>query len=229
MTFVMKCFLFLVWLRIHCMEVFHYLADVLKNVPIFESNTMQPEQRTGAIYNDFDKENPFEGLSGEENWTMTLTQDATSDVEVISQEEVDKTILRQQLKYESQLFDEKSASATDSYVSKVKKILDTGNLYDAISEDHVGVYRERYRQKWLEPDSFYDAWLILNKKSREFFPEHKFKSYSKRPIIEESSTPNKKVKLLTKESEVEKDEGHVQTPTLSQPICSLQSVRMLYI
>ena len=50
---------FLEWLRKHCMKVFHYCAEVLKGVSVFESCSnedllkMLKDDGEGAVYNDF--------------------------------------------------------------------------------------------------------------------------------------------------------------------------------
>ncbi len=46
------------WLRMHCMECFHWAADQSKNVPIWELDQLtesdSAETDQGAIYNDYD-------------------------------------------------------------------------------------------------------------------------------------------------------------------------------
>ena len=54
--------LFVAWLRRNCMEVFHYVADVLKDTPLFDTESsasatapdITATQAGGSIYNDFD-------------------------------------------------------------------------------------------------------------------------------------------------------------------------------
>ena len=43
----------LAWLRLNCMEVFHYVAKRLESVPLFETE-VAPLGGNGAIYNDYD-------------------------------------------------------------------------------------------------------------------------------------------------------------------------------
>ena len=47
------------WLRLNCMSVFHYCAEILKETPLFEtckdSHILKPSSsKEGAIYNNFD-------------------------------------------------------------------------------------------------------------------------------------------------------------------------------
>ena len=44
------------WLRKNCMQVFNYVANALKDVPLFDSDTDDaiPAEDSGAVYNDFD-------------------------------------------------------------------------------------------------------------------------------------------------------------------------------
>ena len=48
------------WLRSNCMEVFHYCAERLKDIPLFttckDEDVFQQErkEKMGSIYNDFD-------------------------------------------------------------------------------------------------------------------------------------------------------------------------------
>jgi len=48
------------------MEIFHFVADQLKNTPLFESELLERAhndsvlERVGAIYNDYDQRSPFE-------------------------------------------------------------------------------------------------------------------------------------------------------------------------
>ena len=76
------------------MEVFHFVANELKNVPLFESEMMEngtEKANIGAIYNDFDRESPFVELE-----TPSIEPRSPEHVEesdVISQKELDKTLL----------------------------------------------------------------------------------------------------------------------------------------
>ena len=44
------------WLRLSCMEIFHYLANQLKGTPTFENGhrKIDKNKESGAIFNNFD-------------------------------------------------------------------------------------------------------------------------------------------------------------------------------
>lgn len=81
---------FLAWLRNNCMEVFHYCAEVLKEMPLFESCTNEElfrlkreELRTGAVFNDYDglvdqllADSDFESESAGESTSSETTSEA---------------------------------------------------------------------------------------------------------------------------------------------------------
>ena len=56
------------WLRLNCMEIFHYLPNQLKGVPIFENDhrKIDKNKESGAVFNDFDFQ-PDELLSSTYN------------------------------------------------------------------------------------------------------------------------------------------------------------------
>ena len=71
------------WLRINCMQIFHYLAEELKNTPLFETNQEEEEFTKGAIFNDFDS-TPL-GLLGtneEENIQFSQIEPEESDIDM---------------------------------------------------------------------------------------------------------------------------------------------------
>ena len=49
-------YFFLDWLRLNCMEVFHYVAEKLCVYPLFENGnkSIKINKERGAVYNDFD-------------------------------------------------------------------------------------------------------------------------------------------------------------------------------
>lgn len=94
-TFSSNC---LAWLRMYCMDVFHYVADQLKDTPLFEATTKNTTLNGfGAIFNDFDNPNPFDnathpGLSFSSQSTELSAANETLD-QIISLPEVDHAIL----------------------------------------------------------------------------------------------------------------------------------------
>ena len=59
------------WLRLNCMEIFHYLSNQLKGTPIFENDhrKIDKNKESGAAFNDFDFQ-PDELLSSTHNDTV---------------------------------------------------------------------------------------------------------------------------------------------------------------
>lgn len=77
------------------MDIFHYVADQLKDVSLFESNMMDKTQknsgRIGAIYNDFDKESPFQNTS-----PMSLEPTSSGSrfaTDLVNEEDIDHALL----------------------------------------------------------------------------------------------------------------------------------------
>ncbi|XP_066921716.1 uncharacterized protein [Clytia hemisphaerica] len=64
------------WLRRNCMEIFHWVAEQLHDMPLF-SIVQEIEERTGVIYNDFDSENPFKS-DVEEPLNYSFSQPSSS-------------------------------------------------------------------------------------------------------------------------------------------------------
>ena len=83
------------------MEIFHYLANQLKGIPIFESDLrkMDKNKESGAVFNDFDFQ-PDELLSSTHNNTVFgaisncgVRFDQNDVTFLISQESVDHAVL----------------------------------------------------------------------------------------------------------------------------------------
>lgn len=110
------------------MEIFHYVADQLKNTSLFESSVAEPtDSPTGAIYNDFDSACPF-GDSGGSTLEPTQTTASASTL-LVTQEDMDyalteadeeSNLFDEYTHFESENFDVSSLTADDSYHEKVK-------------------------------------------------------------------------------------------------------------
>lgn len=74
------------------MEVFHYVAHQLRDTPLFESKILREsnEERTGAFYNDFDQECPFQHDSTP---TIKPLESLTQTRPILSVEEIDHAII----------------------------------------------------------------------------------------------------------------------------------------
>jgi len=85
-------------MRLHCMEVFHYLANELRDTPIFENEYESTDCTVGSIYNDFDS-TPLSLLEDESDpfhyaqvSNDSFSQGTSSQVDEVLQEAVDDAI-----------------------------------------------------------------------------------------------------------------------------------------
>ena len=110
------------------MEIFHYVADQLKDTPLFESDMpelSEENDRTGAVYNDFDTETPFPDTPIS---TLEPSQECNEDNErpVLTRGEVDSALLYADenenafnIHIDSENFDTTSVTADKNYHEKV--------------------------------------------------------------------------------------------------------------
>uniref|UniRef100_A0A7M5X1I1 SF3 helicase domain-containing protein n=1 Tax=Clytia hemisphaerica TaxID=252671 RepID=A0A7M5X1I1_9CNID len=144
------------WLRMNCMEVFHYLADYLRDEPIFDAPShLQPNAvQTGAIYNDFDF-NPMSLMYRDEMDRFCLSQPPSAGTNAATNENVDdedeannddntalvqaldhaiiqadrnEGILYEDLQWETELFDNVSEVCDTDYIEKVITL--AANVHD---------------------------------------------------------------------------------------------------
>ena len=201
------------------MEVFHFLADTLKDTPLFESTIITTQERTGAIYNDFDKENPFGEDSSDDEEPLIITQETTGDIQPIcSQDDVDHALLEAErleglfsdsLTFHTELFDCTSETPDIDYLEKVNKLRETG-LSAIVNDEAEMMFAIRKRQQWKGPDSVYDAWLIEQGESRSWFPLQQFRELFG---IKESTPENaKRTASSGSDSEVEEQSRKRRKP-----------------
>jgi len=171
------------------MQVFHYVADQLKDVELFDSKTPEPTNDTGALYNDFD----CKALSLLDDTSEIFSFSQTSNVmvsdddnESITQEAVDYAILEEDkahgiyyehLQWESPLFDNYSEIRDPEYLRKVYLLAtdSEGSWKDiTISKEAISMFERRVRAGWEGVDSVFDAWLLRKGMERPFFDYHEF-------------------------------------------------------
>ena len=177
----------------NCMEVFHYVANALKNVPLFDSDTeaiRRDQSGGGAIYNDFDH-CPMELLQANDENMFCFSQ--TSNIETSEktsemsiQEAVDHAVMAEDeavgvqyehLAWESAYFDNFSDSCDQPYCEKVHKLVTNfEGCWDALNVTTATetMFERRLRTKWDMPDTVYDAWLIKCGFERPWFDTHLF-------------------------------------------------------
>jgi len=172
------------------MEVFHYVANQLENEPLFsESSYDVTSGRVGAIYNDVDYD-PVALLNGDDEAPFCFSQTSNiaearvttvADCSSRIREGVEHAILEADrseggayadLTFNSVNFDIESKQTTDLYMDKVYKIIsgDRETWEDlVITKKAIKVFRMRYNNEWKEPDSVYDAWLLVERLRRKEF------------------------------------------------------------
>jgi len=171
------------------MEIFHYLAVVLKDTPLFES-IKAPQRRptSGAIYNDVDF-----NIGNLLTFDMSFSQ--TTNVEENDSEDencfipagsVEKSILEaddvegalyQHLVFDTEYMDTTTRIARDEqYLEKVYAILtkDWPAIVSQMRPTTIEIYQMRHRNEWKGADSVYDAWLLSSKLRRRWFANCKF-------------------------------------------------------
>ena len=177
--FSTKILCFLDWLRTNCMEIFHYLAIELQNIPIFEHRKKEVnfETDSGAIFNDFDFQ-PDELLSSTTNVSVfgaisnaSVLFDNDDAESLIPQESVDHALVVadeeepfffQHLSFDHVDYDVTTRVPDDEYMQKVYNIA-TGSFKEfAITSKVLEIYGMRYRTEWEGPDTCYDACMALD-------------------------------------------------------------------
>ena len=170
------------------MKVIHYLAEVLKDTPLFD-NDMEEELEDGAVYNDFDCA-PMDTLmepEETENFSFSQFSPLKTSTPISSIEEAvdsavmdaDRTqgVLYDQLQWESPHFDNESETCDDGYCTKVFNLVTNfEGAWDeiVISENAEKMFHRRLRMKWSLPDSVFDAWLLRKGWKRGWFDIHNF-------------------------------------------------------
>ena len=187
-------------MRRNCMEIFHYVANEIKDMSNFECGE-EEMFTTGAVYNDFDS-NPSDILGGvtdeplfSQSTNLSSTHEDLSNDNLVPQKLVDCAVLEESLytdivysqsSIDCEEFDNFSNEPDASYLEKVYKIAtgceDSWKNLD-IADETFKVFEMRSRNDWAGPDSIYDAWLLSNQKRRSWFPFEKF--IAKYPHYEE--------------------------------------------
>ena len=198
------------------MEVFHYVALQLENMPICEyGDICNTPGCSGAIYI------PILILirrsycnSGAEE--MFFSQSTNSEIEVSLHEsvlvpqiaidhavlEADKTeaALYEYLSFDTELLDVKSKANDEEYMDKVYKLVafEWREINKFACGKALEIYEMRYRSKWAGPDSVYNAWIIKMKRKRKWIPYKRF--LTKYTRCEKVSTKRTRL-LLSEDSE----------------------------
>ena len=178
------------------MAVFHYVADVLKDVPLFDCESSAvataPDETTGAntehgsVYNDFDH-SPLDLLHRDQSifcfsQTTNMGREGVQGTEEEMTKPIDVTYVAKgtrdiRISCESTFFDNSSLECDEAYREKVYKLLT--NWDDSWEDLEISVlaeesFRRRLHLQCNNPDSVYDAWLLKNGFERDWFDYQTF-------------------------------------------------------
>jgi len=175
--------------------VFHYVAEQLKGVELFDSQA-KGKIETGSIFNEFDacpsdmlNEDLVEQFcfSQSSNNSATLTTATDGAVESVK-EAVDHAIMEEDravgvhaehLTWETPLFDSETDIGEMEYMKKVYKLATDSEIgldEITISKEAINMFERRLRTNWKGSDSVYDAWLLKKGLQRTSFDYHTFHS-----------------------------------------------------
>ena len=180
-------YFFLDWLRLNCMEVFHYMAEKLRVYCLFENGNkvMKINKERRAICNDFDFD--LTELLSEYISNITYSQTLVQDVsdafslnsdELVPQMPMDHAVLEADknntLAFDHPDYDISSSTPDKEYLNKVHRLAIGGYKDISCNEELFDVNEMRQRNNWEGADSVYDAWLPSNNTPRKWFPYNKF-------------------------------------------------------
>ena len=173
------------------MSVFHYLAEVLKDEPLFD-NKIEDSLETGAVYNDFDS-TPDSFMETKETESFSFSQSSpikkgpdASETLVTFTSAVDTAVmsadkahgvLYEELVWDSPNFDNVSETCNEEYCKKVHNLLTNHDgAWDSltITEKAEKMFERRMRTDWSLPDTVYDAWILRKGRERSWFDLHLF-------------------------------------------------------
>lgn len=159
------------------MEVFHWVANQLKDVPLFSSQLELESERVGAVYNDFDQDQPF-GPDDDLDLNFSFTQSENNTINdeerrIENQTEMMNTE-EHTVFFDLENFDCTSYYPDNLYRKKVYDLLTTEVHCVILTEDDLSLYNKRMETDWKGPDTVYDLWLIGQCKERTWFPLKQF-------------------------------------------------------
>ena len=178
----------------NCMEIFHYVSDQLKEIPLFEATSNLCQQKDGAIYNDFDNPTPFGdqvdhmlSFSSQNMDLLPVSESSTrmNDGSLVTRTEVEHAIMEsdrmegnwnKDMVFNTDAF-QYGGEIDENYMSDVYTLLTTErNVLDELSERALEIFQIRRRNNWAIGDSVYDAWLLSCGYERPCFNKDQFLS-----------------------------------------------------
>ena len=159
------------------MDVFHYVAERLNGVALFEDvqdNSIPPG---GSILNDFDR-NPNDTdiwRKSEESNAAKCTEEIISINDLIPERLIEEMFLAAdeadtaRWHYDHPLFDAEGDVNSFPYQYKVFKLVTIGMFRITLNIEDQKRYEVRYKYNWQKPDTFYEAHLLTSERRREAF------------------------------------------------------------
>jgi len=166
------------------MDVFHYVADQLKDESLFDSPPLQSFNSSGSIYNDFDRSSVDLLETSSQllfcySQTTNFDDNQDSDDDTILQEAVDHAIMQEDrnngvynpVVWDTPLFDNFGSVNAIEYMSKVNELATNHDVWDDLTftKDCIDMFERRERTNWEGPDTVYDAWLLRKGSERPTF------------------------------------------------------------
>jgi len=132
---------------------------------------------------------------------LNLTNEvANQNLDVVPPEDLDYAIASRPQTYKTSLADLDSEADHPAYQRSVSQLVKS-NLGKMLNEKNIKVFKARQRTNWIGPDSVYDAWLVQNGKSREWFNFNPPKRLAILSSDEEESNRTKRRKISESSSD----------------------------
>ena len=159
------------------MDVFHYIAERLNGVELFEGVQENSIPPGGSTLNDIDRNPNNSGIwrKAEERITVKCTEEIISINDLIPEslleemflaaDETDKT----RWHYNHALFDAEGDVNSFPYQYKVFKLVTIGMFRITLNMEDEKRYEIRYKCNWQKPDTFYEAHLLTSHRRRDAF------------------------------------------------------------
>ncbi|XP_057304369.1 uncharacterized protein LOC130641548 [Hydractinia symbiolongicarpus] len=235
------------WMRMHCMEIFVYVASQLKDISLFTSETnVAKKNQVGAVYNDvdcdpsvfLDEEQTLEAssscLSTRVQIENAVPQEAI-DYAIIAADDRDG-ILYHALNFDHELFDIENKLHSAEYMRKMYEIAAGAweEICPLINNDETLVaFKRRKRINWQGSDTFYDTWLLATNSCRDCFPTKEMKELYPdwAQLIEqdedegEGSSHDREENEEEEEETNEEEEGHREEEETEEHEINAQSTK----
>jgi len=166
-----------------------YVAHVLKDVELFDSDNRANQSNEGSIYYD---RCPLDLLHSNSDDQFCYSQTSNLDRKDKAEEEsealkeaVDHAIMAEDkavgvqynhLQWETEFYDNYSDIVSPKYLEKVYRLATDDDLWHDLNftKETIAMFERRLRTQWEDTDSVYDAWVIRKGLERPLFDYHTF-------------------------------------------------------